>query len=184
MHESGVWHRDVKTDNIMLDASGVVKFIDFNISKLIEGSAGNRHTKNVVTRNFRPPEIFFGDVNYDGKRVDAWSVGCVFGELLANDGSFFPASSDIEQLCNIFEVTGTPSVEEWPEVESLPTYLPFNPVEGKDLAQVVQDRREKVKAGAEAVDPQAIDLLAKLLTLNPANRILVGEALAHPYFQE
>lgn len=55
-----------------------------------------RHTKNVVTRNYRPPEIFFGDVNYSGERVDAWSAGCVMAELLVNDGHFFPASSDIE----------------------------------------------------------------------------------------
>ena len=77
MHEVGVWHRDVKTDNIMLDGNGVVKFIDFNISKLMDDSITGRHTKNVVTRNFRPPEIFFGDFNYDGARVDTWSAGCV-----------------------------------------------------------------------------------------------------------
>ena len=130
MHEVGVWHRDVKVDNLMLDAEGTVKFIDFNISKLLDGTAasGGRHTKNVVTRNYRAPEIFFGDASYDGQRVDVWSAGCVMAELLTNDGHFFPASSDIEQLCKIFETLGTPEVEsDWPECESLPTYLPFNP---------------------------------------------------------
>ena len=129
MHEAGVWHRDVKTDNILLDKDGVVKFIDFNISKLMDESKVSgekkRHTKNVVTRNYRSPEIFFGDVGYSGDRVDTWSAGCVLAELLTNDGHFFPASSDIEQLCKIFEVLGTPKVEDWPEVEDLPTYLPF-----------------------------------------------------------
>jgi len=65
MHEAGVWHRDVKVDNIMLDAQGTVKFIDFNISKLLDSDQGQRrNTKNVVTRNYRPPEIFFGNVFY------------------------------------------------------------------------------------------------------------------------
>ena len=127
MHEVGVWHRDIKVDNIMFDQNGVLKLIDFNISKVIDESMSGRHTKNVVTRNYRPPEIFFGDVNYSGERVDAWSAGCVMAELLVNDGHFFPASSDIEQLCKIFEVLGTPTVEDWPSVESLPNYLPFNP---------------------------------------------------------
>ena len=67
MHEAGVWHRDIKVDNILFDEEGTVKLVDFNISKLIEdGQAPSRHTKNVVTRNYRPPEIFFGDVNYKG----------------------------------------------------------------------------------------------------------------------
>ena len=96
IHEAGVWHRDVKVDNIMLDSNGVVKFIDFNISKVLDDSMSGRHTKNVVTRNFRPPEIFYGDVNYNGEQVDTWSAGCVMAQLLVNDGYFFPASSDIE----------------------------------------------------------------------------------------
>ena len=127
MHEAGVWHRDVKTANIMLDSNGTVKFIDFNISKLLcEEVDSRKHTKNVVTRNFRPPEIFFGDVYYNGEAVDTWSAGCVMAELLCNDGAFFSASTDIEQLCKIFEVLGTPNPSEWPEVEHLPNYLPFN----------------------------------------------------------
>lgn len=80
----------------------MVKLIDFNISKNIDEVAGVdadrevRHTKNVVTRNYRSPEIFFGDVKYRGDSVDAWSAGCVLAELLTNDGYLFPASSDIE----------------------------------------------------------------------------------------
>ena len=79
---------------------------------------------------------------------------------------------------------GTPDVEnDWPECESLPTYLPFNPQPPKNLAQVIQERRNAQKEGAEAVDPAAIDLLGKLLALNPARRILPREALSsHAYF--
>ena len=191
MHGVGVWHRDVKVDNIMLDKDGVVKLIDFNISKnMDEGAEVDadsrevRHTKNVVTRNYRPPEIFFGDVKYRGDSVDAWSAGCVLAELLTNDGYLFPASSDIEQLCKIFETLGTPTVEDWPEVESLPNYLPFNPQQAKDLTTVIQERRQKQKSDAETneVDPQAIDLLSQLLALNPSKRLLPRQALAHPYF--
>jgi len=67
-------------------------------------------------------------------------------------------------------------------VEDLPTYLPFNPSEPKDLATIIQSRRDKVKQGCETVDPLAIDLLGKLLALNPAKRLLPRQALEHPYF--
>ena len=69
MHKADIWHRDVKPDNILLDSEGTVKFIDFGISKVLDDSMmkeGKKHTKNVVTRNYRAPEVFFGDLSYDG----------------------------------------------------------------------------------------------------------------------
>ena len=35
-----------------------------------------------------------------------------------------------------------------------------------------------------AADPKALDLLDKMLTFNPNNRISVEEALAHPYVEQ
>ena len=100
-----------------------------------------KHTKNIVTRCYRPPEIFFGSCEYDGKKVDMWSVACLFAELLtanlkapaSQTPVFFPGSCDIEQLSKIFDVCGTPDSNDWPEVEELPCYLPFNPMEPKNI---------------------------------------------------
>ena len=36
MHAANIWHRDVKPDNIRLDEQGSVKFVDFNISKVLD----------------------------------------------------------------------------------------------------------------------------------------------------
>ena len=85
-----------------------------------------------------------------------WSVACVFAELLTADLKapvqetpvFFPGSSDIEQLGKIFEVCGTPDETAWPEVLELPCYLPFNPMEAKDMREVLTSKR---KAGSEAI---------------------------------
>lgn len=117
MHEAGIWHRDVKPDNILVTPEGQVKFIDFGISKVTDESdrdVTKKHTKNVVTRNYRPPEVFFGDVCYDGKAVDAWSAGCVLAEILTNT-PLFPAHSDIELLCKVFDLLGNPKEDDWPE---------------------------------------------------------------------
>jgi serine/threonine protein kinase len=138
MHSRGVYHRDVKTENLRV-ADDTVKFIDFGISKLYEGKGQHLHTKNVVTRCYRPPEIFFGQRDYDLAAVDVWSAGCTIAEIFIGE-VLFPGTSDIEQLSLIFEVLGTPSVEDWPEVESLPCYLPFSDQPLSKLDQVISSK--------------------------------------------
>jgi serine/threonine protein kinase len=93
MHSRNVFHRDIKTDNILIDDESHLKFIDFGISKLHKGETV--HTKNVVTRCYRAPEVLFGSRDYDLKAVDMWSVGCVFAELMTGS-ILFPGHSDIE----------------------------------------------------------------------------------------
>ena len=136
MHEKNVWHRDVTPGNLLLTKDDEIKFIDFGISKLAEKEQA-KHTKNVVTRNYRAPEIFFGDNKYNGEALDIWSAGCIFAEMLTGQ-IIFPGSSDIDQLCKIFDVFGTPSEEDWPEVADLPNYLPFNDTPAGDLKAILE----------------------------------------------
>jgi mitogen-activated protein kinase 15 len=94
MHEAGVCHRDVTPNNVRLSAEGIPKFFDFGISKIM---VGVHHTKNCVTRCYRPPEIFFGDTNYTQK-VDIWSLGCLLYEVVTGK-TLFSGTSDLEVIC-------------------------------------------------------------------------------------
>ena len=80
MHGRGLAHRDIKPENLLCNTNSGYKFVDFGISKTVT-SQKSQHTKNVVTRCYRPPELFFGDKHYDPFMVDMWSLGCVFAEL-------------------------------------------------------------------------------------------------------
>lgn len=168
MHSVGVFHRDLKTDNLLCGDDGQVKFVDFGIGKFHKKQGTHQHTKNVVTRCYRPPEVFFGDREYDLAAVDIWSAGCVFAELLTGK-VLFPGMSDIEQLSLIFDLLGTPKCEEWPEVEDLPNYLPFCDQEPKDFAKVLAERR-MANLGAKDVNPGVIRLIKRMVALNPAKR--------------
>ena len=73
------------------------------------------HASDVVIlcpRWYRAPELLFGARKY-GTGVDIWATGCILAELLLRL-PIFPGDSDLDQLCRIFQVTGTPTEKEWP----------------------------------------------------------------------
>ena len=60
-----VWEKYAEAAKLLLEDGGHIlgSTIDENESMMKEGK---KHTKNVVTRNYRAPEVFFGDLSYDG----------------------------------------------------------------------------------------------------------------------
>lgn len=52
---------------------------------------------------------------------DFRSVGCILGELLLRK-PLLCGNNENDQLLKIFNLLGCPSVEEWPDLESLPNY--------------------------------------------------------------
>jgi predicted Ser/Thr protein kinase len=86
-HRHGVVHRDVKPDNIMLDANGSVLLADFGISKASSGTSGAttvaRLTESggvVGTPHYMAPEHALGQA-VDG-RTDQYALGVVGFEML------------------------------------------------------------------------------------------------------
>ncbi|KAL7311034.1 mitogen activated protein kinase 2, variant 2 [Mucor circinelloides] len=174
IHSANVLHRDLKPGNLLVNADCELKICDFGLargySSSPEGNAGFM-TEYVATRWYRAPEIMLSFQKYT-KAIDMWSVGCIFAEMLGGR-PLFKGRDYVDQLNQILGILGTPDEETLCRV-------------GSERAQVyIRSLTRMPKIPFQNLYPRAsplaIDLLNKLLTFDPAKRITVEEALAHPY---
>ncbi|KAG5437265.1 hypothetical protein PCANB_001058 [Pneumocystis canis] len=175
MHHKWILHRDLKTSNLLMTNRGMIKIADFGLSRYF-GDPLPPLTQLIVTLWYRSPEILLGTQEY-GASVDMWSIGCIFAELLTRE-PLIRGKSEIDQISKIFELVGVPTEETWPGFMKLPNskniHFPKNEIsEGSRL-------RTKFPFLTNA----GVDLLTKLLTLDPNKRISAQDALEHRYFTE
>lgn len=78
-HANGVWHRDIKDENIFVSNSGGYKIGDFGVSKVLKDSSKAESLKG--TPNFLAPEVYLGKSGYT-ETVDLYSLGIVLYRLL------------------------------------------------------------------------------------------------------
>eukprot|EP00792_Barthelona_sp_PAP020_P005245 TRINITY_DN2565_c0_g2_i1.p1 TRINITY_DN2565_c0_g2~~TRINITY_DN2565_c0_g2_i1.p1 ORF type:complete len:296 (+),score=74.31 TRINITY_DN2565_c0_g2_i1:219-1106(+) len=170
-HARRVYHRDLKPQNILVDREGNVKLGDFGLARGHDVPL-SIYTHEVVTLWYRPPELLLGARYYHGA-LDVWSVGCIFAEMVTGN-PLFAGDSQINMLHLIFQILGSPNEDSWPGITSLEYFsYSFPQFIGKGLEFVCPQ-----------LEPAGIDLMKKMLTLDPAQRISCKAALDHPYFDD
>ncbi|KAL6223615.1 hypothetical protein ACLB2K_006998 [Fragaria x ananassa] len=171
-HSHRVLHRDLKPQNLLIDRrTNALKLADFGLARAF-GIPVRTFTHEVVTLWYRAPEILLGSRHYSTP-VDVWSVGCIFAEMI-NQRPLFPGDSEIDELFKIFRILGTPNEDTWPGVSSMPDFkCSFPKWPSKDLATLVPN-----------LESAGVNLLCKMLCLDPSKRITARSALEHEYFKD
>ena len=88
LHENNVVHRDIKSDNILIDKNGVCKIADFGCSIKLKPNQPDLFSKTEGNMYFFPPEFVDGKSKkqFGYKPVDIWAFGvsiytCIFKSL-------------------------------------------------------------------------------------------------------
>lgn len=109
VHTSGILHRDLKPDNVMMsdgelqsESAGTgslslirdrLRILDFGIARFMDARTVTRMELDSGTPLFRPPEAFFGE-NRSSCGVDVYAVGMIFYYLLTGHFPYESESND------------------------------------------------------------------------------------------
>ena len=168
LHQQGIIHHHICPKRIFLAKDGLLKIGDFNYASTSFYECDNPFSSHNITLWYYPPEYFVNqdlDFPVDSYAFDVWSAGCVIGEMIKHK-PLFPGDSHFDQKSRIFSCFGTPDFNKWQTNEdSIVT-------PGNGLASLFP----------QEIDEDLMDLLLKLLEVNPKKRISAKDALQHSYF--
>ncbi|KAI8464318.1 MAG: mitogen-activated protein kinase 7 [Monoraphidium minutum] len=171
IHGRGYFHRDMKPENLLVsNASDAIKIADFGLARELRSRPP--YTEYVSTRWYRAPEVLLRARHY-GAAIDMFALGAIMAEMFTLR-PLFPGATEVDELHKIAAVLGAPTADSWPEGLRLAAAMKFRfpACAAAPLASVVSP-----------APPDALDLIARLCSWDPARRPTVEEALAHPFIR-
>lgn len=192
-HTNHVILRSTQTDQILIDHSGVAKVAGFYRATVLPFSERNkwvdplRSTKSRKDKNddgddvnpYSAPELLLGSLKHT-KETDIWAMGSMMAHLLLGK-PLFTGKGRSALLLAMFKIIGTPSKDNYPEASK----LPFATKAPKKYKRGVEKAFQRMLEEEDfAKHEKAIDLMVRMLHLDPRQRITAVGALQHEYMQD
>lgn len=178
MHDNGVAHMDIKLENILVDASGIVKLCDLDCAEVVDG--GNSRLEQYFqiyeeqrpphcsrgTPCYWPPEIFEAGEGLDLRKFDVWSCAITWVALMTAELPWDEACVTKNEY-RIFDAAWTTWLDE--NVKRVPDDLDY-PELGRPFK-------------SSFAGPNAARCILRMLHPNPDLRCTISTALNDSFIQ-
>lgn len=189
IHSKGIIHRDITPANILIkinpeDGLPYAKLCDFGLS--CHPSHYRMSTPGAVTCWYRAPEICC-EYEYYGSKIDIWSAGCVFYQIIKKEALFMPDN----EYDSVFKEIIKKSPQRF-TVKELKNYInmgkcdKFNTEYRNVRKETFLDKMITVSKkkfnSSDGTLKEFCDLLNNMLNLYPSERFSASQALEHSFF--
>ena len=173
IHSLGIAHRDLKPENLLLVENKIIKIIDFGLSNYFNGE------KNLETPcgspSYASPEIIKGEA-YNGFYIDIWASGIILFAMLCGYLPFDDDDEENEDDEN--EVNTSDNIK-----RSDRTSRVSNESEKSEDNEVLFQRILEGKLEFPSyLTPEAVDLMKKILVVDPTKRIEIKDIKKHKFY--
>lgn len=199
-HSNHVIFRTILTDQMVVDQCGVLKVgslyratvmshkerekapslrgLAKSLAKKNKGKKRKIEEDDAVISPYDAPEILLGIPNHS-KESDIWTVGCILAHLLVNK-PVFTGKDRSSLLLSQYKVVGAPMEGNFVEAIEFPNYSKPE----KRYKRGVDKALEKLMKDQVSHHQQAINLISRMLHLDPKKRCTAAEALSDDYLSE
>lgn len=196
-HSNDVVLRNFLADQIMVDHSGVVKVGSFYRAAVLskeekridilqlakERKKDSKKSKrddedDILTNPYAAPEMLLGSPKFT-KETDIWTLGCLLCHLLLGKPVYLGKDRQ-SMLFAIYKLVGIPSPDNFKDGAKFPYFEKpkkrYGPGLAKAMTHMMKDDNPEKYSGA-------LDLISRMLHLDPKKRITAKEALQHEFMQ-
>ena len=182
LHAKGIIHRDLKPGNLLVKSCNDFVIIDFGISDFY--LPYRKFCNKIGTRNFKAPEQLLLLKGFDYK-IDIWAAGIIFAEMFFQKYPFWKPEEDIVILENIYNMIGHTKFSNYLSKIGSPNNFEFmkNPGKGQNFESYFDREKNNEFMNHLEDKKNGIDLLKKMLDIDPNSRYSAEECLKHPFFK-